>query len=42
LRIINVKGKKKTLGRFEGKRKDWKKVIVTLQKEFKIELFEGA
>ena len=42
LRIINVKGKKKKLGRFEGKRKDWKKAIVTLQKGFKIELFEGV
>lgn len=28
---INMKGKKKRFGRREGKRKDWKKAIVTLE-----------
>jgi large subunit ribosomal protein L23 len=36
-----VKGKTKRLGRFEGKRADWKKAIVKL-KEGNIELFEGV
>lgn len=36
-----VRGKIKRLGRFEGKRPDWKKAIVKL-KEGKIELFEGV
>lgn len=36
-----VKGKTKRLGRFEGKRSDWKKAVVRL-KEGKIELFEGV
>lgn len=36
-----VKGKLKRLGRFEGKRPDWKKAVVKL-KEGKIELFEGV
>ena len=42
VRIINVTGKKKKMGRFEGKRKDWKKAIVTLAEGHKIELFEGV
>lgn len=39
---INVSGKVKTLGRFSGRRPDWKKAIVTLAEGEKIELFEGA
>ncbi|KPJ50415.1 50S ribosomal protein L23 [candidate division TA06 bacterium DG_26] len=35
-----VKGKRKRLGRFEGRRPDWKKALVKLR-EGKIELFEG-
>ena len=42
VRIMNIKGKKKKMGRFEGKRKNWKKAIVTLKKDFKIELYEGV
>ena len=42
VRVMNVKGKKKRMGRFEGKRKNWKKAIVTLKKDYKIELFEGV
>lgn len=39
---INVKGKKKRQGRWEGKRADWKKAIVTLKEGDSIEYFEGA
>lgn len=39
---INVKGKKKRQGRWEGRRPGWKKAIVTLKKDDKIEYFEGA
>ena len=39
---LNVKGKKKRVGRFpEGKTKDWKKAIVTLADGQSITLFEG-
>lgn len=38
---MNVKGKPKRLGRFEGKRPDRKKAIVTLKPGQKIRLFEG-
>ena len=36
------KGKPKRMGRFEGKRVDWKKVICKLKPGDKIELFEGV
>lgn len=40
---INMKGKPKRMGRFVGKRKDWKKAIVKLAPDSKpIEFFEGA
>lgn len=39
--ILNVLGKKKKAGRFEGKRPDWKKAIVTLKEGEKIEMLEG-
>ena len=42
VRMMNVKGKLKRMGRTEGRRKDWKKAIVTLHKGHKIELFEGV
>ena len=42
VRIINSKGKLKRLGRFEGKRPDLKKAILTLKKGEKLELFEGV
>jgi len=41
VRIINILGKKKRMGRFQGRRKSWKKAIVTLKEGFKIELFES-
>ncbi len=40
--IIKVKGKLKRLGRFEGKRADWKKAIVTLAKGERIEELVGG
>lgn len=39
--IVNVLGKEKRLGRFVGKRPDWKKAIVTLKEGEKLTLFEG-
>jgi large subunit ribosomal protein L23 len=42
VRTINCKGKKKRLGRFEGKRPDWKKAIVTLKKGEKLDFIEGV
>ena len=38
---INMKGKVKRLGRFEGRRSHWKKAIVTLREGFNIDFFEG-
>ncbi len=45
--VLNVNtisnlGKKKRMGRFTGRRPDWKKAIVTLKDGDKIEYFEGA
>jgi large subunit ribosomal protein L23 len=37
-----VRGKVKRVGRWMGKRSNWKKAIVTLQPGNKIELFEGV
>jgi large subunit ribosomal protein L23 len=38
--IARMKGKAKRLGRFEGRRSDWKKAYVWLKEGDKIELFE--
>lgn len=40
--VMNVPGKMKRLGRFAGRRPDWKKAIVTLKEGEKLEMFEGA
>jgi len=40
--VTNMEGKKKRLGRFTGKKPDWKKAIVTLRREDKITIFEGT
>ena len=40
--VSNMEGKKKRLGRFTGKRSDWKKAIVKLGPKDKITIFEGA
>lgn len=42
IRTIQVKGKIKQRGRILGKRKDWKKAIVTLLPGQKIDFFEGV
>lgn len=42
VRVLNVTGKTKRLGRFSGKRPDWKKAIVTLKEGEKLELYESA
>ncbi|WP_447973061.1 50S ribosomal protein L23 [Nitrospira sp. Kam-Ns4a] len=40
--VLNVMGKTKRLGRFAGKRPDWKKAIVTLKAGEKLELYESV
>ena len=42
VRLQNRIGKAKRMGRFAGKRADWKKAFVTLKKGEVIELFEGV
>jgi len=39
---LRVPGKTKRMGRFEGKTPEWKKAVVTLEKDNKIPLFEGV
>lgn len=41
VKTMIVKGKVKRMGRYQGKRPDWKKAIVTLQDGDKIEMFDG-
>jgi len=40
--VMNVQGKIKRLGRFSGKRSDWKKAFVKLKQGEKLELYESA
>jgi large subunit ribosomal protein L23 len=40
VRTLQAHGKVKRQGRFAGRRNDWKKAIVTLKPDQKIELFE--
>ena len=42
VRTLNVKGKSKRFGRFEGKRSDWKKAYVTLAQGQEIDFLGGA
>jgi large subunit ribosomal protein L23 len=42
IQTMQVRGKVKRRGRFVGKRRDWKKAIVTLMPGERIEFFEGA
>jgi len=42
VQVLNFEGKKKRLGRFEGKKSDWKKAVVKLIPKDKISIFEGA
>jgi len=39
---MGVRGKVKRLGRFQGKRADWKKAVVTLKKGDSIELAQNV
>ena len=42
VRTMNVRGKKKRLGRYQGRKSSWKKALVTLKEGDTIEYFEGA
>jgi large subunit ribosomal protein L23 len=39
---INCRGKNKRMGRYEGKRPDWKKAVVTLKEGEKLDFVEGV
>ncbi|MBX3344389.1 MAG: 50S ribosomal protein L23 [Nitrospira sp.] len=40
--VVNIRGKVKRMGRFVGRRSDWKKAFVTLREGEKLELFESV
>jgi large subunit ribosomal protein L23 len=40
--LMNVRGKMKRLGRFAGRRSDWKKAFVTLKEGEKLEMYDSA
>jgi large subunit ribosomal protein L23 len=40
VQTMQMRGKVKRQGRWAGRRSDWKKAVVTLQADHKIELFE--
>jgi len=42
VRVLTSRGKKRRMGRFEGKRPDWKKAICKLREGDRIEIFEGS
>ena len=42
VRTAAYEGKLKRMGRFQGRRSDWKKAVVTLAPGHKIDLVEGA
>ncbi len=42
VRTISMRGKKKRMGRWEGRRASWKKALVTLTKGQTLELFENV
>ena len=42
VRTMNVRGKKKRLGRHQGRKSNWKKALITLKEGQTIEYFEGA
>jgi large subunit ribosomal protein L23 len=39
---VNMKGKRKRVGRFFTERSDWKKAVVTIKPGQRVEFFEGA
>ena len=42
VRTFTMLGKRKRMGRSEGKKSDWKKAIVTLKEGERIDFFEGV
>jgi len=42
VKTMNVRGKRRRMGRNSGKRPDWKKAIVKLAPDQSIEFFEGT
>ena len=42
VRTLRVRGKVKRLGRFQGRKPDWKKAIATLKAGESIDLYEGV
>lgn len=42
INVMNIRGKIKRLGRFSGRRSDWKKALVTLKEGEKLEMYESA
>ena len=40
--VLNVKGKTKRLGRFEGRRAGWKKAFISLKEGESFDLFESV
>ncbi|MDO8721634.1 MAG: 50S ribosomal protein L23 [Syntrophales bacterium] len=40
--VMNVLGKKKKVGKVTGQKSNWKKAIVTLAKDSRIEIIEGV
>lgn len=39
---VNMRGKRKRLGRSQGKKPNWKKAIVTLKEGEQVDFFEGV
>ncbi len=42
VRTMNCRGKKKRMGKFEGRRPDWKKAIVALKEGEHLDFVEGV
>ena len=42
VRTMNVRGKKRRMGKTVGKRSDWRKAIVTLASGDRIDIYEGV
>ncbi|NPU85122.1 MAG: 50S ribosomal protein L23 [Syntrophaceae bacterium] len=40
--VLNIEGKRKRTGKILGRRKSWKKAVVTLAPGSRIELYEGV
>jgi large subunit ribosomal protein L23 len=41
VRTLNAMGKVKRMGRFSGRRPDWKKAVVTLKQDDEIQIYEN-